>query len=108
MAIVMNLYYTGENGSARAFAEEMESSGVAPAIRAEEGNLRYDYFQSLSDPETVLLIDMWESQEALDVHHATPMMGQIMALREKYDLRMRAERYVPQEANAADDKFIRK
>ena len=108
MAIVMNLYYTGENGSAMEFVREMEESGVAPAIRAEEGNLRYDYFQSLSDPETVLLLDMWESQEALDVHHATPMMGQIMALREKYNLRMKAERYVPQEANAADDKFIRK
>jgi quinol monooxygenase YgiN len=108
MAIVMNLYYTGENGSAMEFVREMEESGVAPAIRAEEGNLRYDYFQSLSDPETVLLIDMWADQASLDVHHATPMMGQIMALREKYDLRMKAERYVPQEASAADDKFIRK
>ena len=108
MAIVMNLCYTGKNGSAMAFVREMEESGVAPAIRAEEGNLRYDYFQSLSDPETVLLLDMWESQEALDVHHITPMMGQIMTLREKYNLRMRAERYVPQETNAADDKFIRK
>lgn len=108
MAIVMNLYYTGENGSARAFAEEMEKSGIAAAIRAEVGNLRYDYFLSLSDPETVLLLDSWESQEALDVHHATPMMGQIAALREKYGLTMRAERFTPQEANAADERFLRK
>ena len=34
--ITMNLYYTGENGSARKFMEEMESSGTASAIRAEE------------------------------------------------------------------------
>ena len=27
MSITMNLYYTGENGNARKFAEEMESSG---------------------------------------------------------------------------------
>ena len=108
MSIVMNLYYTGENGSARAFAEEMESSGIAAAIRAEEGNLRYDYFLSISDPETLLLIDIWASQDALDVHHATPMMGQIAALREKYGLRMRAERYVPQEGNAEDERFLRR
>ena len=38
MAIVMNLYYTGADGAARAFAEEMESSGTADAIRAEEGH----------------------------------------------------------------------
>ena len=34
--ITMNLYYTGENGNARRFVEEMESSGTADAIRAEE------------------------------------------------------------------------
>ena len=28
MSLTVNLYYTGKNGSARKFAEEMESSGV--------------------------------------------------------------------------------
>jgi hypothetical protein len=32
--ITINLYYTGRDGSAKAFAEEMESSGIAGAIRA--------------------------------------------------------------------------
>ena len=54
--ITVNLYYKGINGNARAFVDEMESSGIADAIRAEEGNLRYEYFQPLKDPETVLLI----------------------------------------------------
>ena len=44
MAITVNLYYTGTNGSARRFAEEMVSSGVVARIRAEAGNLRYEYF----------------------------------------------------------------
>ena len=108
MSLVMNLYYTGTNGSARAFAEEMESAGVADAIRAEEGNERYAYFASLDDPETVLLIDAWRDQAALDAHHASPMMGQIAGLREKYGLHMRAERYVSAEAPASDEKFLKK
>ena len=29
MSLTVNLYYTGKNGSARKFAEEMEKSGVA-------------------------------------------------------------------------------
>ena len=41
MSIVVNLYYTGTNGSARKFAEEMETSGTADRIREEEGNERY-------------------------------------------------------------------
>ncbi|MCQ2443007.1 MAG: antibiotic biosynthesis monooxygenase [Oscillospiraceae bacterium] len=109
MSITVNLYYTGTNGSARRFAEEMESSGVAAAIRAEEGNERYDYFFPMNDPETVLLIDSWRDQKALDIHHDSPMMGEIMKLREKYDLRMKVERYHSDEAGIPqhDQKFIR-
>lgn len=92
--ITINLYYTGTDGSARRFAEEMVQSGIVDAIRAEEGNLRYAYFFPMDDPETVLLIDQWRDQEAIDVHHASPMMAQIAALREKNDLHMRAERFV--------------
>ena len=44
MSITMNLYYTGKDGNAREFAEEMERSGTAGLIRAEAGNEKYDYF----------------------------------------------------------------
>ena len=64
--ITMNLYYTGVKGNAQKFAQEMESSGTAAAIRAEEGNLKYNYFISMDDPETVLLIDSWKDQASLD------------------------------------------
>lgn len=105
--ITVNLYYTGKNSSARAFCQEMELSGIAEEIRAEAGNLRYHYFQSLSDPETVLLIDSWKDQASLDAHHASPMMAKIAALREKYDLHMKVERFVSAEGNDADKLFIR-
>lgn len=94
MSITVNLYYTGTNGNARKFAEEMTASGVVAAVRAEEGNERYEYFFPMDDPETVLLIDRWRDQEALDFHHKSPMMSQIAQLREKYKLRLKVERYV--------------
>ena len=40
MSIVVNIYYSGENGSARKFAKEMISSGTVDAIRNEAGNIR--------------------------------------------------------------------
>ena len=94
MIITVNLYYTGTNGSAKKFAQEMESSGTADKIRAEKGNLRYEYFFPMNDPETVLLIDSWESQEAIDIHHASPMMQTIASLREKYDLHMKKDLFL--------------
>lgn len=58
MSITINIYYTGkEDGDAAAFAREMVQSGIADRIRAEEGNLRYEYFLPLCDKKTVLLID---------------------------------------------------
>ena len=106
--ITVNLYYTGENGNARKFAEEMEDSGTADKIRAEKGNIRYEYYLPMTDPETVLLIDAWESQEAMDVHHASPMMQTIADLRDKYDLHMKVERYISEDGNPErDSKFIR-
>ena len=62
----------------------------------------------MEDPETVLLIDSWENQEAIDVHHASPMMGTIARLREKYDLHMTVERFTGIEDNPEDARFIRK
>ena len=38
MSITINIYYTGKNGAARAFAEEMTASGAVDAIRAEAYN----------------------------------------------------------------------
>ena len=108
MSITVNLRYTGIDGNARKFAEEMISSGTVDAIRAEEGNLRYEYYQSLDDPETILLIDSWANQEAIDKHHATPMMDTIAKLREKYDLHMTVERYTSAETPESENKFIRK
>ena len=78
MSIIVNLRYTGKSGSARAFAEEMTSSGTVDVIRNENGNLRYEYYLSFDDPETVLLIDEWTDQAAIDRHHASPMMADIL------------------------------
>ena len=110
MSIIVNLRYTGKNGSARAFAEEMTKSRTVDAIRKEDGNLRYEYYLSFDDPETVLLIDEWTDQTAIDRHHASPMMQKIAELRDKYDLHMTVERYVSDEDGTPekDEKFIRK
>lgn len=74
MSFTVNIYYTGKNGSAKEFAREMTESGLVNKIRAEEGNERYEYFFPLDDPETVLLIDRWRDQQALDAHHKSEIM----------------------------------
>ena len=94
MSFTINIYYTGENESAKKFAKEMVEKGLVERVRAEKGNQKYEYFFPMDDPETVLLIDRWENQEALDEHHKSPMMKEIADLREKYHLHMRVEQFI--------------
>lgn len=107
--ITINIYYTGKNNNARKFAEEMEQSGTVAAIRKEAGNRRYEYFYPKNDEQTVLLIDTWENQEALNKHHNSPMMNKISELRNKYNLHMKVERYVEDVSGVPDQdkKFIK-
>lgn len=110
--ITVNLRYTGKGNAALDFAKEMTENGTVAKIRAENGNLRYEYYQPLFDDsadKTVFLIDQWENQEAINAHHASPMMATIAALREKYDLHMTVERFLSDESGVpdSDKKFIR-
>ena len=102
MAITINIYYTGENDDVKNFAEEMIASGIVSKIRAEEGNLKYEYFIPMEASQTILLIDSWENQTALDNHHASPMMQKISELREKYNLTLKIERYITDESGIPD------
>ena len=107
MAFTINIYYTGSNGSAKRFAEDMINSGIVNEIRNKRGNIRYEYFLPLDDKETILLIDSWENQDALDEHHKSETMNKIIELRNKYDLHMKVERYTLEDDNKNDKKYIK-
>lgn len=58
----------GVKGTGRRFAEEMTASGTVDAIRAEPGNLRYEYFVPLAGGVTVLRhcfqsVQLWRSSK---------------------------------------------
>ena len=107
MAFTINIYYTGSNGSAKKFVKEMIDSGLVRKIRNTMGNLKYEYFEPIDDKETILLIDSWGNQEALDEHHKSETMNKIMELRNKYDLHMKVERYILENNNENDKKYIK-
>ena len=107
MSITVNIYYSGKDGAARKFAEEMMATGVVSAIRNEAGNLQYEYFYPAEESETVLLIDSWTDQAAIDQHHQTPMMQKIIELRDKYDLHMKVFRFLSDDVPNADTSYIR-
>jgi quinol monooxygenase YgiN len=53
-------------GRAADFAAALKP--VQASARAEEGCEQYELFQSVDDPDTVLLLERWTSQELLERH----------------------------------------
>lgn len=106
MPFTMNILYRGSGDNAYLFAQEVTTSGLLRKIRQCQGNRGYAYYRPLEDPGSILLVDSWESQEALDSYHASPLMEQIAALRAKYGLTVEAKRYVEVAGEKKDERFL--
>lgn len=89
--ILLHVSYRGEQ--ARAFADEMQQSGLRAAVRAEAGCMQYDYYLPLAEKDCVLLIEHWCDQATLDAHSAGEPMAQLKALKAKYGLETSIERF---------------
>ena len=81
--LILHVTYTAKPGMAYKFVEELEQ-GPALKVRAENGNLCYDYFFSFSNPNKILLVEKWQDEAALALHMETPQMQEIRAIKEKY------------------------
>jgi len=55
------------------YKEELEKAlhAVVDGTCAEEGNVSYDLHQDVKDPMTYVIIEVWKSQEAIDIHNKT-------------------------------------
>ncbi|KXT68495.1 antibiotic biosynthesis monooxygenase family protein [Streptococcus cristatus] len=108
MTLTIHIYYKGKGQEAIHFAKDMMDSGIVSEIRNQAGNLKYEYFRPMEDEQTILLIDQWENQEALDKHHHSETMQKILDLRKKYSLHMEVYRFVEDESGIpeSDQVFI--
>ena len=59
-------------------AMKLAATMATPSL-AEEGCSAYGFWQHPSDPTQVRVFEEWASQEALDLHFATPHMADFMA-----------------------------
>jgi len=113
MSMMVTIRYSGKGNAAVDFAKEMTESGMLEKIRAEKGNLRYEYFVPLFDDsgngeKTVLLIEQWENRAAIEAHQASHIMETIAKLREKHDIRRNIEFVVSDGDEPESDKsFIK-
>jgi quinol monooxygenase YgiN len=63
-------FIQGQPGAAAAVKAELLS--LTTPTRAEEGNLRYDLYESVDKPDAFLRFEKWRNAEALEIHKSTP------------------------------------
>lgn len=83
---MLTVTYTAKDGCAKQYVDEMESSGVAQAVRQEDGCIRYDYYYSAKDENTVFLFEEWQTQQHQQVHLTQPHIATLKQIKEKYIL----------------------
>ena len=94
--LILHVTYTLKPDMARKFVAELEQ-GPALKVRAEEGNICYDYFFSSSDNNKVLLVEKWRDEAALAAHMAMPHMADVRSIKEKYAESTAIEKYAVSE-----------
>ncbi|MBQ7412052.1 MAG: antibiotic biosynthesis monooxygenase [Clostridia bacterium] len=66
------------------FVKELEKSGVLSSIRAENGCLKYEYYNSVEDETRLVLFEEWQDKECQQVHMTQPHMRTAMEIKAKY------------------------
>ena len=70
--IVLNVTYKCRPGMREEFLEAIKAEGLDAASRAEEGNIKYDYYFANADPDELFLLEHWRDEEAVRLHNAEP------------------------------------
>ena len=92
--IILHVTYTAKpgEGMARKFVEELEQ-GPALKVRAEKGNICYDYYFNADDSKVVLL-EKWENEDVLAAHMEMPHMAEIRSIKSKYIADQLLEKFI--------------
>ena len=77
--------YTAKDCMSRnAFVNELKQEGILASIRAENGCLAYEYYNSIEDEKKLVLFEEWESKECQQIHMTQPHMKTAMDIKAKY------------------------
>jgi len=68
---------------------------VVDGTRTEEGNISYVLHQDINNPMVYVIIEVWKSQEAINIHNETPhFKAFVEAVKDKSDLTVNTIRKV--------------
>ena len=80
----IEVHYYLKDGKRADFYQAILQSGIADAARAEDGNEKYDYYFSPDNENELILLEIWKSAEAVQIHMNTPHYKALTDLKKEY------------------------
>lgn len=82
----MNVFYTVIDGKREEFYKAIKEEKIAELSRAEEGNLKYEYYLSTEDYNKLLLIEVWKDKSSQEIHKESSHYKKLQLIKSKYVL----------------------
>lgn len=82
--LTWNVTYHCKPGQREAFYRALCSLEVREYSRAEEGNLRYDYYFAAEAPDDLLLVETWTTPELQQAHCRTERFARLQTLKSQF------------------------
>lgn len=96
--IVLIVTYKCKPGMREEFLEAIIAEGIDVACRADEGNLKYDYYMSTDDENEMLLVEKWRDAASIDLHNEQPHFKRIMEIKDEFLEETTVEKFVSEDA----------
>ena len=92
--VILHVTQTFANSEERTnYVNDLYAAGVPQTSRSEDGNIMYDYFFSRDRDNEMILIEKWESEEALAAHQSTDLFKTIPSIKAPYEITTSVERF---------------
>ena len=80
----VEVHYLVKSGKRQEFYDTLKKNNIAACSRAEDGNVKYDYYFSPDNENELLLLEIWRDAEAVRLHGETQHFKALGALKEKF------------------------
>lgn len=95
--IVLNVTYKCKPNMRSVFLSAITREGIDAASRTEAGNLKYEYYLSVAEPDELLLVEWWKDAQAVTEHGKQEHYAALGRLKADYVESTSIARYVTQE-----------
>lgn len=82
--IVLNVTFKCKPDMREKFLEALRAEGLDAACRAEEGNIKYDYYFPEDGSGDLFLVEKWRDMNALAFHAQTPHLKRIGEIKPEF------------------------